>query len=214
MSATGHETSIKVWDPLVRYGHWALVALFAVAYLSGEDDEGGADLLHAWSGYAIAAVIGFRLVWGLIGTRHARFSDFAYGPSSVRAYLTDMLRGRARRYLGHSPAAAAMIFTLLICLSATVLSGLIAYGDSGKGPLADTGGGFIASARADEHGSHHSGGKGGGESAIGELHAALANITVGLVMLHILGVGLSSVLHRENLVRAMITGRKRPENDV
>lgn len=214
MPATGQESWIKVWDPVVRYGHWALVAIFAVAYLSGEGDEGGADLLHAWSGYAIAAIIGFRLVWGLIGTRHARFSDFAYGPSSVRGYLTDMLRGRARRYLGHSPAAAAMIFTLLICLSATVTTGLVAYGDSGKGPLADSGGAFVASARADEHGRHQGGGKGGGESAIGELHGALANITVGLVMLHIIGVGLSSVLHRENLVRAMITGRKRPENDV
>src|SRR5664279_92265 len=100
MPATGQESWIKVWDPVVRYGHWALVAMFAVAYLSGEGDEGGADLLHSWSGYAIAAIIGFRLVWGLIGTRHARFSDFAYGPSSVRGYLTDMLGGRTRQTSG------------------------------------------------------------------------------------------------------------------
>jgi cytochrome b len=204
---------IKVWDPIVRYGHWALVALFALAYVSGDDDGGDVVGLHAWSGYAIAAIIVLRVAWGLVGTRHARFSDFAYSPASVRRYLTDMLHGRARRYVGHSPAAAAMIFALLLCLSATVLTGLVAYGDSGKGPLAGANGAFIATAQAGEHEKHHGGGE-GGESAMGELHGALANITVGLVMLHILGVGLSSVLHRENLVRAMITGRKRPEDKV
>jgi cytochrome b len=213
MTAPRHESWIKAWDPIVRYGHWALVALFAFAYVSGDDDGGGIEGLHAWSGYAIAGILVLRLLWGLVGTRHARFSDFAFSPAAVGRYLIDMIHGRARRYIGHSPAAAAMIFALLTCLSATVLTGLVAYGEGGKGPLAGANRGFIATAQAEEHDSHH-GRAESREGAVGELHEALANVTLGLVFLHILGVGLSSVLHRENLVRSMITGRKRPENDV
>jgi cytochrome b len=78
------------------------------------------------------------MFWGFVGTRHARFSDFAYTPATALMYLADMLRGRGRRYVGHSPAATYMIAAILLCLIATVGAGLVAFGDSGNAPLAST----------------------------------------------------------------------------
>jgi cytochrome b len=201
---------------LVRYGHWALVVAFAIAYLSAEEESGGPDPTHIWAGYAVGIIVAVRVLWGLVGARHARFMDFAYSPATARRYLADMLRGRGRRYVGHSPAAGYMIAALLLFLPATVGTGLVAYGDSGKGPLASAGGLVIAEARAEED-EGRSEGEGrrreGGAGIVGDLHGALANVTLGLIFLHILGVGVASVVHRENLVGAMFSGRKRAEDD-
>ncbi len=214
MSQTINKPWVKVWDPLVRYGHWALVAAFATAYLSGEEESGGPDLLHVWSGYIVGIMVAVRIVWGVIGTRHARFSDFAYSPMSALRYFGDLIRGHARRYIGHSPIGAAMVVALLVCLSGTVGTGLIAYGDMGKGPLANTSGLVTTPAFAEQAEGRSEGREGkGGESIVGELHSTLANITLGLIILHILGVGLASVMHHENLVAAMFTGRKRPGDE-
>ena len=203
--------STFVWDPLVRFGHWALVAAFAVAYLSGEDE---ADALHAWGGYVVGAIVVLRVVWGFVGPRHACFSDFVRGPLVALAYFRDLLYGRARRYIGHSPAGGAMVIALLVCLAATVATGLIAYGEEGKGPLAAV---MLtdANANGNEAGHRALGEKRGeeAESTIGELHGLMANITVALVAAHIFGVAVASVVHRENLVLAMMTGRKRRARD-
>jgi cytochrome b len=213
MSLTKQATRIVVWDPVVRYGHWALVAAFAIAYFSAEEEEGGPDLLHVWGGYVVGVIVVLRVLWGFVGPRRARFSDFACGPVAALRYLYDLMRGRAQRYLGHSPAGGAMVIALLVCLAATVGTGLVAYGDRGKGPLADAAGTTITQAHAEEHerdqnvGSEPRGER--EESVLGELHGTLANITLALVILHILGVGLASVVHRENLVAAMVNGRKR-----
>jgi cytochrome b len=200
---------VKVWDPVVRYGHWALVAAFAVAYLSAEEDTASPDQVHVWGGYAVGAIVLIRVLWGFVGTAHARFSDFAYGPASALRYLGDMLGGRARRYIGHSPAGAVMVFALLGCLAGTVGTGIVAYGNAGGGPLANA---MTFSARAEESEMERPGAEGWGketESVVGDIHAALANITLGLVIVHVLGVGLASVMHRENLVASMFSGRKR-----
>ena len=213
MPPTNPTASTIIWDPLVRFGHWALVAAFAIAWLSGDDDSG---LLHVWAGYAVGAIVLLRVVWGFAGSRHARFSDFVCGPGPVFQYLNDLIRGNARRYLGHTPAGGAMIIVLLICLIGTVGTGLIEYGNRGKGPLASSGSALVSQARAEKLENHRRTGSDRrgereNESLAGELHGALANITLALVVVHVLGVLLTSVIHRENLVAAMFTGRKRSE---
>jgi cytochrome b len=163
----------------------------------------------------VGGIVVLRVLWGFVGPRHARFSDFICGPVKALRYLIDLLRGRADRYLGHSPAGGAMVIALLVCLAATVGTGLIAYGEQGRGRLAAW---SVANVNANgdeaEHRVRPQGGGEGTESAIGELHGALANITLALVVLHILGVGLASIVHRENLVLAMISGRKRAEHAI
>jgi cytochrome b len=207
---TTRPASTLVWDPVVRFGHWALVAAFAVAYFSAEEEAGGPDPLHVWGGYVVGAIVVLRVVWGFVGPRHARFSDFVRGPLVALAYFRDLLYGRARRYIGHSPAGGAMVIALLVCLAATVATGLIAYGEEGKGPLAAV---MLtdANANGNEAGHRALAEKRGeeAESTIRELHGLMANITVALVAAHIFGVAVASVVHRENLVLAMITGRKR-----
>ena len=209
--------SIAVWDPVVRYGHWLLVVGFGVAYLTAEDEGGGTEFVHVWSGYIVGLIVAFRVIWGFVGPVRARFRDFIYGPATSIQYLSELLRGRARRYLGHSPAGGAMVVLLLLSLAATVFTGLVAYGDKGKGPLAGGQIPLVAAAYADEDGHGRQRGPGkrydpGFESALGEFHDILANVTLALVILHVAGVGLASIVHRENLILAMMNGRKRPES--
>jgi cytochrome b len=212
------QTTVKVWDPLIRIFHWTLVAAFTLAYLTGDEMTD----VHTIAGYVVAGAVLVRLVWGLVGTRHARFSDFVYRPSKVLAYLRDLLMLRTPRYLGHNPAGGFMVVLLLISLLVTTGTGLVLYGGKGGGPLA----GLLATAPAtpdaqtatpaliyasDEHEEH--GGNEGGEhegGIIKDLHEFFANFTLALVFAHIAGVFLDSLLHRENLTRAMLTGRKRP----
>jgi cytochrome b len=214
-SANNHASGTTVWDPVVRFGHWALVVAFAIAYFSAEEEAGGPDVLHVWGGYAVGAIIILRVLWGFIGSKYARFSDFVGEVVSAPRYLVDLVRGRARRYLGHSPAGGAMIIALLVSLAATVATGVIAYGERGKGPLAVDGAGIVKQAAAEEDEDVRAvpkAGAKGEESVMGELHDSLANITLALIILHVLGVGLASFVHRENLLVAMITGRKRAED--
>jgi cytochrome b len=178
--------TVIVWDPLVRIFHWSLAAFFFTAYLT-ED-----DLLsvHVYAGYAVAGLVAFRIVWGIIGTRHARFSDFVTGPGDVMRYLGRLFTGRPRHYIGHNPAGAAMVIFLLISLAATTFTGMVVLASEGGGPLAGT---MFATLS---------------EESFEEVHEFLANFTLFLVALHVAGVLVSSFLHRENLVRAMISGRK------
>ena len=194
---------IPVWDPLVRVFHWTLVISFCAAYLSeGELFEALQDrlsgewlqLVHVWAGYLIAGLLLWRVVWGFVGPRHARFSDFVRGPRESLGYLKDALTLRATRYLGHNPAGGAMIVALLLSLAATIVTGLALYGaDKAMGPLAAL---LVESSDATI-------------DAIKEAHEAATNCTLLLVAGHLLGVVWESLLHRENLVRAMISGRKR-----
>ncbi|BCU05332.1 cytochrome b/b6 domain-containing protein [Allochromatium tepidum] len=183
---------IRVWDPLVRVFHWSLVAGFATAFIV-EDDLLG---VHVWAGYLVLTLVAVRLVWGLIGTRYARFSDFVRGPGAVLAYLRDVVSLRAPRYLGHNPAGGAMILLLLISVAATGISGLALYGaEEFAGPLADVMRGLPAF----------------WGDVLEETHEVLANLTLGLILIHVAGVLVSSLLHHENLIGAMISGYKRKE---
>lgn len=181
---------VRVWDPFVRAFHWSVALLFFVAFLT-EDDL---MQVHVWSGYLIGGLVALRIVWGIVGPRHARFTDFVYRPSTVFAYLRDLVLLRAPRHLGHSPAGGAMVVLLLAGLIAVVGTGIILYGvHDGAGPLASLyGTGGRALRRLME-----------------ELHEVAANLVMALVVAHIAGVLLASFAHRENLIRAMVTGNKR-----
>ncbi|WP_026381380.1 cytochrome b/b6 domain-containing protein [Afifella pfennigii] len=206
--ATGR---VRVWDPLVRIGHWVLVAAFAAAYLT----EGEPEWLHSWSGYAIAITVALRIVWGFIGPEHARFADFVTGPGRVFSYLAALVSGRAERHIGHSPAGGAMTLALFAALAVTTFSGMATLAvEDGSGPLA----GIIVQAPAESFSSfpalEGTAGEEGGvrqkrENVWEEVHEVSANLSLALIVLHILGVGLASLAHRENLPRSMITGQKR-----
>lgn len=206
---------VKVWDIFVRVSHWAVALGFFVAYLT-EDDL---LTLHVWAGYLVGALVVLRLIWGVVGPKHARFTDFVYKPRNVVAYLAKLASFRAPRHLGHSPAGGAMALILWLGLVAVVWSGLEFYAiEEGRGPLAGLPAGpvvsseaLVAAAQASEDEALEAESEGGEESAWKEIHEVLSNIVLFLVVLHVAGVLLACLVHRENLVRAMIDGRKRAE---
>jgi cytochrome b len=177
-SHIGRPAEVKVWDPFVRIFHWSLVALFFLAFLTGDD----AELVHIWAGYAVAGLVALRIVWGFIGPRHARFSDFVRGPATVIAYLRDSLLFRARRYIGHNPAGGVMVLALFALIAAVTATGYMLTTEALHG------------VRWIKH-----------------LHEAVVNLTLLIVGVHVAGVIFTSIEHGENLVRAMVTGRKRAE---
>ena len=183
-------THIKVWDPLIRTFHWVLVGSFLVAFITEDDFL----TLHSWAGYTIGAALLVRLVWGFIGSQHARFSDFVTSPSTAFRYAKDAMLLRARRYIGHNPAGGLMIIALMVSLLITTFSGIALYGAAEQaGPMAST------FATAGEF----------WEDALEEVHEFFANFTLLLVVIHVAGVVWESLVHRENLVSSMINGLKR-----
>lgn len=207
------EKIIRVWDPLVRVFHWSLVVAFIVAWLSGEEES----LVHVYAGYVILGLVGFRIVWGLVGPRYARFSNFLYSPGRTVSYLRSLLSQNPEHYTGHNPAGGWMIVLLLGSLLVAVYTGLEVYAAEGQGPLAGGGPGIelIATARADDDSDdeHEGDDENEAEEFWEELHEFSANFTLLLVFVHIAGVLVASYVHRENLVRAMVTGRKRSNVD-
>lgn len=191
---------IPVWDIATRVFHWTLAVAFFIAYLTEDDLE----LLHTYAGYTIIGLLVFRLVWGLVGPRYARFGNIVYRPAEIRAYLAGLLSGHPRRYIGHNPAGGLMVIALLCSLSMTCYTGLEAYADEGKGPLASNSLHIVAPAHADGNGDHER----DGDEFWEEVHEVFASLTLTLVVIHIVAVLLMSLVHKENLVRAMISGRK------
>jgi cytochrome b len=180
--------------------------------------EDGPLTLHVWAGYVVGVLVVLRIVWGFIGPEHTRFSSFIFPPGTVLRYLWDLLLGRAKRYLGHSPGGGAMVLVLLIGLLGTVGTGLVLYAiEENAGPLAP----FVSSASPPGQPQPAFERKSGGgyERAEGsgefweEMHEVTANVVLVLVLLHVAGVLLASYVHRENLTRAMITGRKRAPSE-
>jgi cytochrome b len=187
---------ITVWDLPTRVFHWTLVASAATAYLVSSGRPAGTTfLVHVTCGYIVVLLLLFRLAWGFIGGAHARFADFVRGPGRAFGYLKALLHGNAPRYLGHNPAGAAVIVLLLLLLTLLVATGLLAEGVSGgTGPLSWVL--PIATARS-----------------VGAIHKLLGNTILVLAGIHLAGVVVESFLHRENLVTAMLTGRKPATHD-
>ena len=164
-----------VWDLPTRLFHWLLAGSFAVAWLSAESERW--QLVHVTAGYTVAGLVAFRLLWGLVGSRHARFTDFVRGPRAIAAYLRSLVRGRPEHHAGHNPAGALAIVGLLALAALTTATGWANYSDLGGHWLE-------------------------------EVHEALATGMLTLVFVHIAAVVVSSRLHHENLVAAMVHGRK------
>jgi cytochrome b len=194
----------KVWDPMVRIFHWALVIAFFTAYATGEEIEE----VHEWLGYAVLALVIFRIVWGFVGPAHARFADFVRGPREILRNLKGVVLMHPKRYLGHSPAGGAMVVLLLTMLAATSVTGIVVEERKEQAGMSTA----TQTAEHEEHNQNNHGQEGEKteKSRIAEAHEVLANLTLALVLLHIAGVILASFTHRENLVASMITGRKRP----
>lgn len=183
------KNKVKVWDLAVRAGHWAMGALVLGAFLTAGEDE--ATPLHTRLGLALLGIVVFRLVWGFVGSRHARFRDFVRSPRTVVAYTRQYVRGRPGRHLGHNPLGGVMVMAMLGTLAVVTLTGVATVlGPEWDGPLA----GLLSEDTAD---------------AVKELHEASAWLLPWLVALHVGGVLLSSVLERQNLVAGMVTGYKR-----
>jgi cytochrome b len=169
---------VQVWDPFVRIFHWSLVGLFVLAFVTGDETEWA----HLTAGYAIAALVLLRIIWGFVGPRHARFSDFVRTPREVTDYVRSAIRLRAPRYLGHNPTGGAMIIALLAMLIGISATGFMMTTDAFWGA-----------------------------QWVEDLHKGLVYATLSLIALHVAGVVFASIEHGENLVKAMITGRKRPQ---
>ncbi|MBI5901211.1 MAG: cytochrome b/b6 domain-containing protein [Rhodocyclales bacterium] len=172
--------TVRVWDLPTRLFHWSLAASFLVAFITAESEK-WRDI-HVLAGYGLAGLIAFRVLWGFVGSRHARFADFLPTPGKVVAYLESLLAGRPRHYLGHNPAGAVAIFLLLAGGLIVAASGYATYNEIG-GHLLE------------------------------EVHDVAANGMMALVIIHLAGVVVSSWLHHENLVKAMITGRKQTHHE-
>ena len=171
---------VLVWDVPVRVFHWLLVFCVAVAWLSAESERW--RWWHETLGYTTLGLMAFRLVWGWVGTRHARFADFVRSPAVVWAYVLKMVRMRAPRHVGHNPLGAWAVLALIALTTLAGATGwLIADGDA--------------------------------PGWLEEAHELAANALMATIAVHVLGVLFSGWLHRENLVRAMLTGRKRATAD-
>ena len=167
--------AVKVWDIAVRLFHWSFTLCFAGAWLTAESER--FRDIHVFLGYTMLGLVAFRLLWGVVGPRHARFTSFVRGPAAVARYLRSLLAGNPEHHLGHNPAGAVAIVLLLALAALAGLSGWAVYNDLGGHWLEES-------------------------------HEFLAGAMLAVVGVHLAGVAVASWLHRENLVRAMLTGRK------
>ena len=175
MMGANSTSRIVVWDLPVRVFHWLMVFCFAGAYVTAESEYW--RLAHVTLGYTLGALVAFRLVWGVMGTRYARFSSFIRGPAAVARYVRSLMGASPEHHLGHNPAGAVAIVLLLVLSTAIVGSGWAIYNDLGPEWLE-------------------------------EVHETVSNLMLMVVAVHVAGVAVASWRHRENLVGAMVSGKK------
>ncbi len=183
------ERNVHVWDLPTRLFHWSLLALVLLAWFTGEE-EGAAATIHRYAGEAIAGLLVFRVIWGFAGGERARFSDFAAGPATIIAHVRDLFMQQPKRHLGHNPLGGVAVFLLLAITAGTVVTGLFSGGEESAGPFAGLWG-----------------------LELSEIHEGLFRVLQALVAVHVLGVIVESVMAKDALLPAMITGAKRRRAD-
>lgn len=180
------EPIIQVWDWAVRIGHWLMVLFFAIIYLRYRKFP-----IHAYAGYLMLVLVAFRILWGIVGSKAAKFSTFWFSPAQVISYSRQALHGHAGYYASHNPMGSWMVYTLLSMMLINGILGLMLYSSGQQlGP-------FGALVPEDW------------EDLLKGLHMGLGHITAAFVALHIVGVLWAARVHRENYVLAMLTGHKR-----
>jgi len=171
---------ILVWDVPTRVFHWLQALSFGAAYLTAFSER--MRNYHVALGYILLGLLVFRLLWGFVGTRYARFRSFLFNPKEIFVYLLTMVKGKPVHYLGHNPAGSVSVWLLLGLGLFIGVTGVLALQDDASDVVVD-------------------------------LHGLVTNVMLGVILLHLVGVLMSSILHRENLVRAMFTGLKSAESD-
>jgi cytochrome b len=164
-----------VWDASVRVGHWLLAICFATAYATGESESW--RLWHVYSGGGVLGIVCFRVLWGFIGTPHARFSSFMRSPKVVLLYFKSIIAGKPEHHSGHNPAGGWAILGLLGLSAISAMTGWIIY-------------------------------QGSPAHWLEKAHEIAANLTLLLIGVHVFAMLLSSKLHQENLIKAMVLGYK------
>lgn len=181
-------TMMKVWDLPTRLFHWSLAILFIFMIISGESD----DLMewHFYTGYLLTGLITFRLIWGFLGTRYARFSAFTLNPIASIRYTNKLLRGQHKPLYGHTPAGSMMVVVLLSLLAVQLSTGMLSTDDIiWNGPFYNS----ISESSAE---------------LAGEIHESIQLLLQFLVGLHILAIILYKVKFKESLLPAMLHGKK------
>ncbi len=174
---------IKVWSLPTRLLHWTLVSSFVVAFYTAPHEM--MRNIHVYAGYLAGSVIIVRWLYGFLMKDFSAFRRFRPNPSAGLTYITNMLTGKAKRYLGHNPAGALAIYTMLALGSLTVITGYMSFNDI-----------VLPFGMIDE-------------DKMQDFHNFVANTWLGIVALHLIGVTVGSLVHKENLVLAMVTGYKR-----
>jgi cytochrome b len=181
--------SILVWDLPTRIFHWSVVVLVGVSFVTG-NIGGDALAWHFLSGYAILALLVFRLAWGFVGTHHARFASFVRGPRATFGYARRLISGSAEKHLGHNPLGAWSVLAMLVSLALQVGTGLFANDDiATEGPLVH----LVSRSTSD---------------FLTRVHRWNRLVLLALVAIHVAAVAWHALARKEPLVRAMLSGRK------
>jgi len=188
-SSPGNPRGVRVWDLPVRLMHWTLVFAVAGAWAT-QELEGDWFNYHLWCGYVVLLVAATRIVWGFLGTRHARFADFVRGPGAVLAYARSMLGKQPARYAGHNPLGALMVLALLAMLIMQAVTGLFANDQiMSTGPLY----GYVTGSTSDQ---------------LTTIHKQLFDLLLVAIALHVTAALVYLFVKHDNLILPMITGRK------
>jgi cytochrome b len=211
------------WDPIVKLTHWSIVAAVLANAVVTEEGSNA----HIWVGYALAAILGLRLLWGLIGPAEARFSAFLPSPANALAHIRDIREGRKSEHRSHNPLGALMVYAIWSCLLIIIATGVAMAGVPGNGE-ADHEPPTIAAARQlpsadrddatriddDEREDAATSGRAGEEredreeGPLVEIHETAANLLYLLILLHIAGVIFETRRSGRQVVLAMLPGHR------